>query len=119
MLALRTGCLLKVRLSSSILQNSKNHFFFPQRGPVWHPRHVLLDWNYQKIPFFSEPPALHAAYHIPSEVLFGEVDAEAIDAEPDSELAADAMSMNVEDKAKGGRRPRTGGMIVNDDSAAQ
>jgi nuclear GTP-binding protein len=80
-------------------------------------RHVLIDWDHQKIPFLSEPPTLHAA-HIPSSTipgsgrdvapgaettgqahivnalgmpfvlggLFGEVDAEAIDAEPDSEL---------------------------------
>ncbi|KAH9958417.1 P-loop containing nucleoside triphosphate hydrolase protein [Russula dissimulans] len=30
-------------------------------------RQVLIDWNHQKIPFFSEPPALHAA-HIPSTI---------------------------------------------------
>jgi hypothetical protein len=35
------------------------------------------------------------------EGLFGEADAEAIDAEPDSELAADAMGMDVEDEAEG------------------
>ena len=34
------------------------------------------------------------------EGLFGEADAEAIDAEPDSELAADAMGMAVEDDAE-------------------
>jgi hypothetical protein len=45
------------------------------------------------------------------EGLFGEADAEAMDAEPDSELAADAMGMDVEDDAEGG-------MIVDDDGAA-
>jgi nuclear GTP-binding protein len=75
---------------------------------------VLVDWNHHKIPFFSEPPALHSA-HVPStmpgaaqvvapgaettgnaqivsalgapfilEGLFGEADAEAMDAEPSS-----------------------------------
>lgn len=28
-------------------------------------RQVLIDWNHHKIPFYSEPPALHAA-HLPS-----------------------------------------------------
>lgn len=32
---------------------------------------------------------------------FGEADAEAIDAKPDSELAADAMGMDIEDDAEG------------------
>ena len=30
-------------------------------------RHVLIDWNHQKMPFFSERPTLHAA-HIPSTI---------------------------------------------------
>lgn len=45
------------------------------------------------------------------EGLFGEADAEAMDAEPDSELAADAIGMDVEDDAEGG-------MIVDDDDVA-
>ena len=44
--------------------------------------------------------------------LFGEADAEAMDAEPDSELAAGSMGMDVEDDAA------DGGMVVDDDSAA-
>lgn len=46
------------------------------------------------------------------EGLFGEADAEAMDAEPDSELAADAMGMDVEDDAAA---TGEGGMIVDDD----
>ena len=30
-------------------------------------RQVLVDWNHHKIPFFSAPPALHAA-HVPSTI---------------------------------------------------
>ena len=102
---------------------------------------MSLSTGTTKIPFFSEPPTLHAA-HIPSTIpgsggrvapgaettgqtqivnalgtsfvlegLFGEADAEAIDAEPDSELAAGAMGMDVEDDAA------DGGMVVDDDSA--
>ena len=64
MLALSTGRLLKVRLSPSVVQNSRNYF-----SPAgWHPRHVLLNWNYLKLSLFFEPPALHAA-HIPSAIL--------------------------------------------------
>jgi hypothetical protein len=48
---------------------------------------------------------------------FGEADAEAIDAEPDSELAADAMGMDVEDDAEGATSTADGGMIVDDDDA--
>jgi len=111
-------------------------------------RHVLVDWNHQKIPFFSDPPAVHAA-HMPSTIpgsggqvapgaettgqaqivnalgvpfvlegLFGEADAEAIDAEHDSELAADAMGMDVEDDAEGATATGDGGMLVDDDSTA-
>ncbi|KAF8491749.1 P-loop containing nucleoside triphosphate hydrolase protein [Russula emetica] len=110
-------------------------------------RHVLVDWNHQKIPFFSEPPALHVA-HIPSTIpgsggqvapgaettgqaqivnalgvpfvlegLFGEADAEAIDAVPGSELAADAMGMDVEDDAERAAATADGGMIIDDDGA--
>ena len=52
------------------------------------------------------------------EGLFGEADADAIDAEPDSELAADAMGMDVEDNAEGAAAIADGGMIVDDDGAA-
>jgi hypothetical protein len=52
------------------------------------------------------------------EGLFGEAGAKAIDASPDSELAADVMGMDVEDGAER-RRPRTGGVIADDDAAAQ
>jgi nuclear GTP-binding protein len=43
--------------SPSLLQISKNHFF----PAGWHPdilsaRHALIDWNHQKMPFFSGPP---------------------------------------------------------------
>jgi nuclear GTP-binding protein len=52
------------------------------------------------------------------EGLFGEVDAEAMDAKPDLELAADAMGMDVEDDAKGAAAIADSGMIVDDDDAA-
>jgi hypothetical protein len=53
------------------------------------------------------------------EGLFGEADAEAIDAEqPDSELAANAMGMDVEDDTEGAAATADGGMIVDDDGAA-
>ena len=46
------------------------------------------------------------------EGLFGEADAEAMDAEPDLDPAADSMSMDVEDDAEA---TADGGMIVDDD----
>jgi hypothetical protein len=46
------------------------------------------------------------------EGLFGEADAEAMDAEPDSDPAADFMSMDVEDDTAA---TADGGMIVDDD----
>jgi len=52
-----------------------------------------------------------------SACLFGEADAEARDAEPDSELAADAMGMDVEGDTEGAAATTEGGMIVNDDGA--
>jgi hypothetical protein len=51
------------------------------------------------------------------EGLFGEAGAKAIDASPDSELAADAMGMDAESGAER-RRRRTGGVIVDDDNDA-
>ncbi|KAF8465798.1 P-loop containing nucleoside triphosphate hydrolase protein [Russula ochroleuca] len=112
-------------------------------------RHVLMDWNHQRIPFFSEPPELHAA-HVPSTIpgsggqvapgaettgqaqivsalgtpfvlegLFGEADAEAMDAEPDLEPATDVMSMDVEGDAEGAAATAEGGMIIDDDSGAK
>jgi hypothetical protein len=122
-LALSTGCLLKVRLSLSLLQNSKI-ISVPWGGTpdiLSAARHALIDWNHQIIPIFSEPPVLHA--HMPSTMpaVAGKLrrraehrtrhairtregplfEAEAIDAEPDSELAADAMGVDVEDDAEG------------------
>jgi len=52
------------------------------------------------------------------EGLFGEADAEAINAEPDSELAADRMGMDVEDEVEGVAATADGGMIVDDDGSA-
>ena len=52
------------------------------------------------------------------EGLFGEADAEAMDAEPDSELNADAMSMDVVDDIEGTAAIPDGGMIVDGDGAA-
>ena len=52
------------------------------------------------------------------EGLFGEADAEAIDVEPNSELAADPMGMDVEDDAEGAAMTGDSGMIVDDDGAA-
>lgn len=34
-------------------------------------RHVLNDWNHQKIPYFSEPPVIHPSM-LPSETLGAE-----------------------------------------------
>ncbi len=53
------------------------------------------------------------------EGLFGEADAEAMDAEPDAELAADAMGMDVENDAERATTTAAvdGGMIVDDDAA--
>ena len=50
------------------------------------------------------------------EGLFGEADAEAMDAEPESEQVADAMGMDVEDDAAGATAT-DGGMIIDDDAA--
>jgi hypothetical protein len=52
------------------------------------------------------------------EGLFGEADAEAMDAEPDSEPAADTIGMDVENDAEGAAATADGGMIVDDDGAA-
>ena len=52
------------------------------------------------------------------EGLFGEVDAEAMDTEPNSELAGDAMGMYVEDDMEGAAATTDGGMIVDNDGAA-
>lgn len=147
MLALSTGRLLKVSPVVSIFFEAKIYFFSLQGGTpdiLSAARHVLIDWNYQKIPFFSEPPSLHDA-HIPSTIpgsdgqvapgaettgqaqivsaygtpftlegLFGEADAEAMDAEPNSGCAADNVGMDVEDDAGSGLAD--GGMIVDDDA---
>jgi len=103
----------------------------PQYSILSAAPHVLIDWNHKKTLFLSGSPVLHAAHipsTIPSsgrqavpgaettgqeqtvntlgasfvlKGLLGEADAEAIDAEPDSELAADVMGMDVEDDAEG------------------
>jgi len=52
------------------------------------------------------------------EGLFGEVDAEAMDIEPNSELAGDAMGMDVEDDMEGAAATADGRMIVDDDGTA-
>jgi hypothetical protein len=52
------------------------------------------------------------------EGLFGEADADAIDVEPDSELAAGAMGMDIEDDVEGPAATTNGGMILDGDSAA-
>ena len=91
---------------------------------------VLIDWNHQKIPFFSEPSALHSA-HVPSMIpgsggqvardaettghaqigsLFGEADAEA---NQDSGLAADNVGHRRRGRCGAGVRGR---MIVGDDN---
>lgn len=50
---------------------------------------------------------------------FGEADTEAIDAEPDSELATDVMGIDVEVDAEGAAATADGGMIVDDDEAVK
>jgi len=123
MLVLSTGRLLKASLVSlpSSLPSFKTYKTLSS-GPsdiLSATCQVLIDWNHQKIPFFSEPPALHAA-HEPFTVpgsdgqvardaemtghaqivsafgasfvlggLFGEADAVAMDAKQDSGLAVD------------------------------
>src|SRR6267154_5057088 len=64
-----TGRFLKVRLFSSLLQNSKIIIFLYGCTPniLSAARHVLIDWSHQKLPFFSEPPALHIP-HIPPSI---------------------------------------------------
>jgi nuclear GTP-binding protein len=121
MLVLSTGRLLKVSPVytyihiPSLLPNSTPSFSHRAALPIPSPQlQVLVDWNHQKIPFFSEPPALHAA-HVSSTIpgstrqvapaaetrghtqimsafgastmlegCFGEADAGAIDADPNS-----------------------------------
>jgi nuclear GTP-binding protein len=78
-------------------------------------RQALVDWSHRKIHFFSDAPALHAA-HVPSTIpgscsrsafgapfilegLFGEADAEAMVADPDSEPATDDAGMDIENDA--------------------
>jgi nuclear GTP-binding protein len=149
MLALSTGRLLKVSPVSvhSFSPSRSKPLSFLQGGTpdiLSAARQVLIDWNHQKIPFFSEPPAIHAT-HLPSTVpgsggqvapgaettghaqivnafgapfvlegLFGEADAEAMDAEPGLEPAADNLGMDVEDDAA--PVVTDGGMIVDDDN---
>ena len=60
---------------------------------------------------------MHSARHWHWKGLFGEADAEMIDAKPHSELAADAMDTDVEDDAEGAAATADGGMIVDDDDA--
>ena len=144
MLALSTGRLLKVSPVISSSFEAKMSFVSLQGGTpdiLSAARQVLVDWNHQKILFFSEPPELHTA-HIPSTIpgrggqvapgaettgqaqivsafgapftlegLFGEADAEAMDAEQDSGSAADNVGMDVEDDGLA-----DGGMIVDDDN---
>jgi nuclear GTP-binding protein len=150
MLALSTGRLLKASPLSPLPPPSKlmKTFSSMQGGTpdiLTAARQVLIDWNNQKIPFFSEPPAIHAT-HIPSTIpgsggqvapgaettgqaqivsalgapfvlegLFGEADAEAMDDEPNSEQPA-ADNANMD--VEGDVRWGTavdGGMIIDDD----
>ena len=147
MLALSTGRLLKVSPVSIFSPLKLNALSFVQGGTpntLSAARQVLVDWNHQKIPFFSEPPTLHAA-HLPSTIpgsggqvapgaettghaqivstfgapfmlegLFGEADAEAMDADPDSNPATDNAGMDIEDDASAAVAA-DGGMIVDDD----
>ena len=52
------------------------------------------------------------------EGLFGEADAEAMDAEPDLDPDADSVSMDVEDDAVEAAATADGGMIVDGDDGA-
>jgi nuclear GTP-binding protein len=147
MFALSTGRLLKVSPVSIFSPLKPNALSFVQGGTpntLSAARQVLVDWNHQKIPFFSEPPTLHAA-HLPSTIpgsggqvapgaettghaqivstfgapfmlegLFGEADAEAMDADPDSNPATDNAGMDIEDDASAAVAA-DGGMIVDDD----
>jgi hypothetical protein len=72
MLVLNTGRLLKVCLVTlpSPLLSFKTYdaLYFLQDGTsdnLSAANQVLIGWDHQKIPFFSEPSALHAA-HVPS-----------------------------------------------------
>ena len=144
MLALSTGCLLTL-LSLLQNSNTLSFFQDGTPDILAVTRQVLTDWNYQKIRFVSKPLALHAAHlpsTIPGrggqvspgpetsghaqianvfgtpfmlEGLFGEADAEAMDADPDLEPSAHNIGMDVEDDAESG--PAVGGTIVDDDIA--
>jgi nuclear GTP-binding protein len=149
MLALSTGRLKASPISSPSFLNFKTQtnvrsfrVVLPTSSP-WRVKYSF-DWSHETIPFFSEPPALHAA-HLPSTVprrgeqvapgtettthaqivnafgtpfmlegLFGEADVEAMDADTDSEPAADNMAMDIEDDARS--RPAVRWMIVDDDT---
>ncbi|KAF8494719.1 hypothetical protein F5888DRAFT_1846254 [Russula emetica] len=93
-------------------------------------RHVLIDWNHKKKPGSGGQVAPGAEMtgqarivNAPGapfvlEGLLGEADAEAMDAEPDSESGADAISMDVENNAEGAAAIADGGMIVDNDDTA-
>ena len=71
MLALNTGRLLRVRFLSSLLSLlPTNNQQLTQGGTpdiLSAARQVLIDWNHHKIPFYSDPPTLHAS-HVPSTI---------------------------------------------------
>jgi len=69
MLTLSAGRVFKVCLSPFPFKNLKTLFFSVGGTPniLSAARHVLIDWNHQKIPIFSEPPVVHTV-HIPSTV---------------------------------------------------
>ena len=52
------------------------------------------------------------------EGLFGDVGADAIDAEPNLELAADTMGVDIDNDAKGAAATADGGMMANNDGPA-
>ncbi|KAH9054871.1 P-loop containing nucleoside triphosphate hydrolase protein [Lactarius vividus] len=104
-------------------------------------RQVLVDWNHHKIPFFSEPPALHAA-HVPSTVpgaaqqiapgaemtgsaqIVGALGApfvlEGLFGEADAEAMMDAEPAGADDAGYSGMEVEDdarGGMQIDDDSA--
>ena len=69
--ALNTGRLLRARppfLPSSLPPLTLKTQNLPQGGTpdiLSAARQVLIDWNHHKIPFYSDPPTLHAS-HVPS-----------------------------------------------------
>ena len=66
--------------------------FFPQGGTpdiLSAARHILFDWNHQKIPLFSGPRALHATH------ILSTVPSNSVQVAPDTETTGQAQIVNA------------------------